>query len=52
MQRGGSWPIYRLGVGIPMGVGEGGGLISAQIVQFRALFIVGFMCFLCTNRLQ
>ena len=26
-------------------------VISTQIVQFRALFIVGFMRFLCTNRL-
>ena len=28
-----------------------GGLISTQIVQSQALFIVGFMHFLCTNRL-
>ena len=27
-------------------------LISTQIVQFRTLFIAGFMRFLCTNRLQ
>ena len=27
-------------------------LISTQIVKFRALFIAGFMHFLCTNRLQ
>ena len=28
-----------------------GRVISTQIVQFQALFIAGFMQFLCTNRL-
>ena len=29
-----------------------GGVISAQIVLFLALFIMGFKNFLCTNRLK
>ena len=29
-----------------------GGEISTQIVQYGALFIIGFIYFLCTNQLQ